>query len=160
MNSDLEQKLWSIGEQENAYSQENWQTIINELLNDFQTFIGEEFERETEPYLSIKNTKSPSFSQWIWSRSEKQLYLAPNWSAVMGGGMVGSLQENNMVKDIFQVSLTLFLFDPKSGKRLHLSTGESLLEFAFLKQVNGRGQWQALGWRKDEWGEWEDVEYQ
>ncbi|MFB2976866.1 hypothetical protein [Microseira sp. BLCC-F43] len=75
---------------------------------------------------------------------------------MIGGQMVGT----ESGKDVFHVSLTLFLFDVTSKKRLCLKTGESMLEFVFEKQSDGHGCWRTLGWFKDEWGEWEDVEYE
>ncbi|HEY9853221.1 MAG TPA: hypothetical protein V6D28_27360 [Leptolyngbyaceae cyanobacterium] len=158
MNTDLEQKLWSAGQGEEPYTKETWYEIIDILLDDFQKFIGENFQREPEIYLSIEYPHSPLFSQWIWSEEKKISPLSTVWSAVIGGDMVGTEAGGN-VKNIFYVSLTLFLFDATSKKRLSLKTGESVLEFVFEKQANGHGCWRSFGWCKDEWGEWEDVEY-
>ncbi|MBD2185134.1 hypothetical protein [Aerosakkonema funiforme] len=120
--------------------------------------MGEDFQREPEIYLSIEYPHSPSFSRWMWTGARKISPLSTTWSAVIGGGMVGT-EVGGDVQNIFCVSLTLFLFDATSKKRLCLKTGESVLEFVFEKQTDGHGCWRSFGWCKDEWGEWEDVEY-
>ena len=158
MNTDLEQKLWNAGQGEEPYSKETWYEIIDILLDDFQKFIGEDFQRDHEISLSIENPHSPSFCRWMWTEKRKESPLSTAWTAVIGGGMVGTEAGGN-VEDIFSASLTLFLFDATSEKRLCLNTGESLLEFVFEKQTDDHGCWRSFGWCKDEWGEWEDVEY-
>ncbi|MEG4840188.1 hypothetical protein [Microcoleus sp. B9-D4] len=156
MNPILEQKLWNAGKNLEAYTQETWQEIIDAILDDFQKFMGQEFHRAPEINLHIKYSHSPSFNRWIWSEEQENVPLYHTaWSAVIGGEMVGT--ENG--EDIFHVSLTLFLFDMTSKKRLCLKTGESLLEFVFEKQSDSHGYWRSLGWCKDEWGEWEDLDY-
>lgn len=54
--------------------------------------------------------------------------------------MVG-LKKEGKIEDIFHVSLTLFVFDVISQKRLHLKTGESTIELVFEKQADERGRW-------------------
>ncbi|HAJ63148.1 MAG TPA: hypothetical protein DCP31_31195, partial [Cyanobacteria bacterium UBA8543] len=77
MNADLEQKLWNAGQREEPYTKETWYTIIDDLLGDFQKFIGQEFQRETEIYLQIENPRSPSFSQWIWTVQAENTPVSP-----------------------------------------------------------------------------------
>ena len=92
----------------------------------------------------------------MWSKKESNFPTSTIWSAVIGGNIVGT--ENG--ENVFGVSITLFLFDANNKKRLCLITGESTLEFVFEKGSDGHGYWKYLGWIKDEWGEWEDVEYE
>ena len=73
----------------------------------------------------------------------------------MGGQMIATEQRG---KSIFDTSLTLFMFDANSKKRLSLITGESAIEFIFEKQADGSGCWCILGWFKDVYGEWEEIE--
>lgn len=91
----------------------------------------------------------------MWTKKVEKSFFSTAWSAVIGGGMVGSENEN----DIFSVSLTLFLFDITSKRRLYLNTGESVLEFIFEKQSDGHGCWRSLGWLKDGNDEWENIEW-
>ena len=155
MNPILEQKLWNAGKNIEAYPQEIWQEIIDAILDHFQIFLGQNFYRDPEISLDIKYPNSPSFCRWLWTGETENAPFNTAWSAVIGGDMVGT----ESGEDIFQVSLTLFLFDVTSKKRLCLQTGESFLEFVFEKQSDSRGYWRTLGWFKDEWGEWDDVQF-
>lgn len=153
MKSELEKKLWKAGQEKEPYPQEIWYQIIDALLEDFQKFIGQNFQREQEIYLDIN---SPVFGHWMWAKEVKKPFFATTWAAVIGGGMVGNEKGN----DIFSISLTLFLFDVTSKKRLCLNTGESVLEFIFEKKSDGYGYWRSLGWHKDANYEWENVEWE
>lgn len=155
MNPILEQKLWNVGKNSEVYTQESWKEIIDAILDDFQIFLGQNFHRTPEINLELKYPHSPSFNRWIWTGEREDTPLHTAWSAVICGDMVGT--ENG--ENIFHVSLTLFLFDMTSKKRLCLQTGESFLEFVFEKQSDSHGSWRTLGWFKDEWGEWEDVQF-
>jgi hypothetical protein len=156
MNFDLEQKLWNAVLGSDPYSKDTWYEIIDALLDDFRKFIGQDFERDPEISLNITRRNSPSICQWMWSKKESNFPTSTIWSAVIGGNIVGT--ENG--ENVFGVSITLFLFDANNKKRLCLITGESTLEFVFEKGSDGHGYWKYLGWIKDEWGEWEDVEYE
>jgi hypothetical protein len=92
----------------------------------------------------------------MWTQERDNFPLSTVWLAVIGGGMIG----NKSGRDIFHASLTLFLFDAINKKRLCLKTGESVLEFVFEKQSDSHGCWRSFSWCKDEYGEWEDVEYE
>jgi len=156
MNSDLEQKLWNAGLGDEPYTQQIWYEIIDVLLDDFQKLIGQDFERDSTIYLDTTMINLPSFVRWIWSSETKKSPLSTVWSAVMGG----DIMSNEDGEDVFHVSLTLFMFDANSKKRLHLKTGESVLNFFFEKQSDGHGYWRSFGWCDDEWGEWESVKYE
>lgn len=60
MNNELEKKLWNAGQTNKKYSLEIWYQIIDELLKDFQTSIGESFQRAPEINLDIDE---PFFGQ-------------------------------------------------------------------------------------------------
>ena len=173
MNYDLEQKLWIAGQTDQIYEQKTWSNIVDSLLEDFKYFIGQNFERDTEISLNIKNPSSPSFVIWIWNSEEKisnpnsnfvkdshqKKYLVSKvWSGVMGAGMAGSI-ESGQLEDLFSVSLTVFIFDPISEKRVYLDTGESTIEFIYRQSSDGSGGWVNLGWKEDVYGEWEDIQY-
>ncbi len=79
-------------------------------------------------------------------------------SAVIGGEIAG-IQKEGKIKNVFCVSLTMFLFNANEKKRFSLKTGESLLEFFFKYEYDQPGKWQSLGWFSDVYGEWEDIEY-
>ncbi len=171
MNYALEQKLWLAGQTPQADEQEIWSNIVESLLNDLKNFIGQSFDQDEEINLDLKDSLSPSFGIWIWRNEEeisnsntvliednyeqKQL-ISTAWIGVMAGDMVGNIEGG----DIFSVSLTLFLFDPISKERVCLETGESIMEFAYRKSSDGCGSWINLGWHKDVYGEWEDIEYE
>ncbi|MBD2021712.1 hypothetical protein H6F43_16145 [Leptolyngbya sp. FACHB-36] len=156
MNTDFEQKIWRAGIEKYSYSEKEWKELIKALLDDFQQFIDQSFERTLEAEIDVLNPQSPSFSQWIWTQEEKPSPLSIVWTGVIGGQMVGT--ENG--EDFFQVSLTLFLFEAADKKRICLTTGESVLEFTFERDTESHGYWRGHGWREDEWGEWEDVAYE
>jgi hypothetical protein len=153
MNSDIEIKLWNAGQPEKPYTQEAWHEIIDALLNDFQEFVGQIFQRDPDISLSIENPYNPSFSRWIWSEQKGISPLSVTWSALIGGDMVA----NEEGIDTFHVSLILFLFDADGDSRLRLKTGEIFLMFAFKKQLDSQGSWYKIGWCKDEYGEWEEL---
>lgn len=150
MNSELEKKLWNAGQSNEKCSLEAWYQIIDELLEDFKTFMGESFQRAPEINLDINE---PFFGQWIWSEKRKTSILSTKWAAVIGAGVAGSTDGD----DVFAVSLTFFLFDINSKKRLCLNTGESILEFIFEQQLDEHGYWRNLGWFKDANYKWENV---
>lgn len=153
MKPSIETKLWNAGQSKESYSREIWHEIIDGVVEDFKIFIKQDFQRQPEINLDIN---SPFFGQWLRSNKLENSILSTAWSAVIGGNMVGSRNGN----DIFFVSLTLFVFDVTSKKRLCLSTGESFLEFVFEKHLDGHGYWRSLGWLKDENYEWENVEWE
>ncbi len=153
MNSELEKKLWNAGQSKEKYSLEVWHQIIDELLKDFQTFIGESSQRAPEINLDISE---PFFGQWIWSEKRQKSIFSTKWAAVIGAGMAGNTDGD----DVFSVSLTLFLFDINSKKRLCLNTGESILEFIFEQQLDEYGCWRNLGWFKDANYEWKNVKWE
>lgn len=153
MKPSIEAKLWNAGQSKEPYHKEIWYEIIDALLEDFQKLIKQDFEREPEINLDIN---SPFFGQWLKMKILEKSILSTAWSAVIGGNMVGSEKGN----DVFYVSLTLFMFDVTSQKRLCLSTGESILEFVFEKHLNGHGYWRSLGWLKDGNYEWENVAWE
>jgi hypothetical protein len=155
MNNEIEKKLWNAGQEKNIYTQEIWHEIIDALLEDFHKLIGQDFQRDQKLNLNINNSCDPSFGQWIWAKKLENCVLSRAWSAVIGGNMVGTENGN----DIFSVSLTLFLFDATTKRRLCLDTGESVIEFVFEKQSKGYGCWRILGWFKDENYEWENIEW-
>ncbi|AFZ38006.1 hypothetical protein Sta7437_4545 (plasmid) [Stanieria cyanosphaera PCC 7437] len=178
MDYDLEQKLWNAGQTDQIYKKEIWLKIVYSLLSDFQKFIGQSFEKDEEINMDINNPFSPSFGIWIWKDGENlyegksniidssietnnKKFLLPSitWSGVMGGDMIGS-KENDKTQEIFSVSLTLFLFDSINKERIRLDTGESIIEFVYKKHSNGHGNWISLGWHKDIYGEWEDIQYE
>jgi len=174
MNYALEQKLWIAGQTSQAYEQEIWSNIVESLLDDLENFIGQSFDKDEQITLYIKNSYSPSFVIWIWRNEEeisnsnavlsednyeKEQLISTVWSGVMAGSIVGS-NENGLIKEIFSVRLTLFLFDPISKDRVYLETGESIMEFAYKKSFDGCGSWVNLGWEKDIYGEWKDIEYE
>ncbi|MBD2299835.1 hypothetical protein H6G80_31615 [Nostoc sp. FACHB-87] len=156
MKLNIEQKLWNLGKENESYTKEDFYEIIDALLDDFQEFMGHNFKRDTEIYLDTKKLHSPSFCRWMWTMETEKSPLSTVWLAVIGGDMVGTENGDN----VFHVSLTLFLFDAISKKRLCLTTGESVIEFVFERQSNSRGCWRSFGWCKDEWGEWEDIKYE
>lgn len=156
MNTDFEQKIWRAGIEKYSYSEKEWKELVKALLDDFQQFIGQSFERTLEAEINLSNPRSPSVGQWIWTQEEKPSPLSIVWTGVIGGDMVGT--ENG--EDFFQVSLTLFLFEATNKKRIRLTTGESFLEFTFERDTESHGYWRSHGWCKDEWGEWEDVAYE
>ena len=159
MDLKLEQMLWNAGQQKEAYTQEIWQEIIDVLLDDFQDLIKQDFQRDPKIRLYLEKINYPSFGRSIWTSNREDSPLSTVWFAVIAGDMVGIEEEGN-VKNIFQATLTLFLFEASSKKRLCLTTGESIIEFVFEKQSDGRGYWRSLGWCNDEWGEWEDIEWE
>ncbi len=184
MNRELEKMFLKAGQSDRAYTKDVWYKIIDSLLDDFQKFIGCTFERsgESDISLDLKYPLSPSFTTWIgkpekeeretFSPSQLWLTLVNNnllkidnknscssikWSGLMYGGMAG-MEKDNKIYDVFYAGITIFLFDPVSEKRLYLESGESLLEFLFHPQSNDCAQWVSLGWCKDVYGEWEDVD--
>jgi hypothetical protein len=76
----------------------------------------------------------------MWTREESHKPLSHAWSAVMSGEMIG-FEKEGKIEDIFLVSITLFLFDAATRKRLCLKTGESTIELVFQKQADGHGCW-------------------
>lgn len=156
MNSELEQKLWNVGQGEVRYSPEVWNEIIQALLDDFQEFINQDFQRDPEYSLHLEIPDSPSFTIWIWSETKQNPFISRVWLAVMGAEIVA----DRIKGKVFSVGLTLFLFDAITKKRLHLKTGESFIDFLFQKQTDGKGGWHCLGWLQDEYYEWEEIEYE
>lgn len=146
MNSELEQKLWNTGIEEEEYSEETWYEIIDALLDDFREFIGEDFHRDPKIDL-ITGNPCPSFSRWIWTQKEGKFPISVTWSAFISGDIV----------DGFNVGITLFMFDATGEKHLKPKTGESYLYFCYQKQFNDYGSWCNVGWCQDEWGQWEDL---
>ena len=132
---------------------------FDSLLDDFEVFIGEPFERDADLGLNVEYPQSPSFATWLWSHGDPRSAISIVWPAVMGGQMI-DYERDGKTSTVFEVGLTMFLFDANTKKRLCLSTGESILEFVFRKQTDARDRWQTLGWCKDVCGEWEDVEYE
>lgn len=178
MNCELEQKLWNAGQTDLIYRRETWQKIIDSLLSDFQKFIGQSFEKDKEADIDINNPFSPSFGIWIWKDDESSCEEESNiidssietdkirfplssriWSGAMSGDMIGNVV-GSLTQEVFSVSLTLFLFDPISKERIHVDTGESILEFVYNKDSTGKGKWISLGWQKDVYGEWEHIQYE
>ncbi len=159
MNIELEHMLWNAGQGKKPYTQEVWHKIIDVLLDEFQELIKQNFQREPKIRLYLEKTHDPSFGRSIWTSNREESPISTVWLGVIAGDMVGIEEEGN-IKDIFQATLTLFVFDASSKKRLCLTTGESILEFIFEKQSDGHGYWRSLGWCKDEWGEWEDIEWE
>lgn len=129
------------------------------MINDFKKLIGDNFGQESEISLNIERPHSPSFCVWLWSKNQENHFISTAWLAVMGGEVVGYEQEGK-IQDDFDVSVTRFLFDETTKKRLRLNTGESIIEFIFKKAANGRGYWHYVGWCQDVYGEWEDLEYE
>lgn len=86
MNPKLENLLWEAGQTDKAYTKEEWNQIINALLEDFRLFIKRDFQIDSNTYFDISNSASPSFSVWIWSEEEAPHTQSNIWSAVMGGG--------------------------------------------------------------------------
>jgi hypothetical protein len=152
MNIEIEAKLWGVEMSNKVYSRETWCEIINELLQDLSEFIGDQFKRKIPVNIDINE---PSFSQWIIRKGSGESFFSTTWSGVISGGTV--VQQNNI--DAFIVSITFFLFDVSSRRRLILSSGESIIEFVFKKQSDDRGIWINSGWLVDENDEWENVEW-
>jgi hypothetical protein len=156
INSELEEQIWKAGHTDKPYSKQQWNNIIKSVLDDFKKSIGRNFQISLDLCLCLENPLSPSLNLWIWSE-EIIDHASPNvWSAVLGGSMIG-IEVNGKIEDIFSIGLTMFLFDKDSKNRLYSNNGESILEFIFERNSSGRGEWLALGWRKDEWGEWNDI---
>ena len=126
MQRDVERKLWQIGKEPGRYDLKIWRQIIDELVDDFQVFIGQKFDREPEISLDLENPRSPSFCLWLWSQEKERSLFSPIYLAVMGGEIVGE-EKNGKIWDIFAVSLTLFLFDITTQQCLCLITGESIV---------------------------------
>ncbi|MEC4806339.1 MAG: hypothetical protein SAJ12_24575 [Jaaginema sp. PMC 1079.18] len=129
----------------------------SQIVDDFKQVIQQDFQK-SPVNLNIADSSSPVINQWIWNEQANSL-LYPVWIAVMGGEMAG-YQENGSVREIFYVSLTLFPFDMNTKKRLCLTTGENVLEFLFERKPDNSGSWRSLGWCMDEYGEWEDIEWE
>jgi hypothetical protein len=152
VNIEIDEKLWNIDMSNRIYSRETWCEIINELLQDLCEFTGDQFKRK--PPVNI-DVNEPSFSQWIIRKELGGSFFSTAWSGVISGGIVA--QNNNT--DAFVVSITFFLFDVSSKKRLYLSSGESIIEFVFKKQSDDRGIWINSGWLVDENDEWDNIEW-
>lgn len=76
-----------------------------------------------------------------------------------GGGLTG-VEVNGNIKDVFSISLTMFLFDRKSKERWISEDGKSLIEFVFQREDSKKGHWIDIGLFIDEWGEWDDVQWE
>ena len=155
MNSDMLQQLWNAGQEEIQYPQEVWSEIIKALIEDFLKYIGRNLHHHSDIHINNEEPHSPSFNVWLWGEESEKTLVSATWIAVMGGQMVATEKRG---KSIFYTSLTLFMFDTNSKKRLSLTTGESIREFVFEKPADGSGCWRNLGWFKDVYGEWEEIE--
>lgn len=82
--------------------------------------------------------------------------MSVKWSAIMSGCITGDTIKEGQRHDVFNINITLFLFDPINGKRLSLDSGEDILEFSFTPQFDGSGEWKSLGWLEDIYGEWKN----
>jgi len=147
-----EMRLWSAGSGQKN-DQVSWRHIINDLLDEFSHFLGNDFVRDDEIELDPSNS---TFRAWMWSKSSPLLPLTLIWSAVLAGGPIGDPHE----KESFGVSITLFLFHGQTRKRLYSSDGLHFLLFSFQRTALGVGSWQSLGWQQDEWGEWENLVFE
>jgi hypothetical protein len=151
MLQEYEERLWSAGsDQTNDLA--TWRHIVNDLLDDFGRFIGDDFVRDDE--IDIDPVTS-SFRTWIWSKPTPVSPLGQIWSAVLAGCPIGDPQQ----KDSFGVSITLFLFHGESRKRLYSNDGLQFLLFLFRRELDF-GSWQSRGWQRDEWGEWENLVFE
>jgi hypothetical protein len=182
MNQELEQTLLNISQLSKKYSEDRWYLIIDSLLDDFQEFIGFNFKRSSREsiFLDINYSDNPGFSTNFWTsdNEKKDNSYSPiwikclkdhvcserddnycssiKWIGIMSGGISGVIKQKKY-EDIFCLSITFFLFDPISKKRLYINNEKGFLKFYFVPQVNFLGEWQILGWFEDEFEEWDHI---
>ena len=145
MNDELEEKLWSVSKKCHQYSEQEWKDIIDDVLKDFKSFTGQDFQLDPEFINFITDLENPYFSRWMWS-GEKELPFSIGWSALA----FGELCFNEKGEENFNVGIGLSVFDGH-GNRLCLKTGENVVNFSFHKQSNGKGLWVDLGWFHEEY---------
>jgi hypothetical protein len=150
MVPELEDRMWKAGSGQKL-EESTWRAIVHELLRDFRVFLSEAFEIDADVKI---DPEVSTFSTWIWSAPRSPLPLSVSWSAVLAGSPVGDPSD----RDSFVVSVTLFLFHELGSKRLISSDGKHFLEFSFERGKHGGGEWRFVGWQKDEWGEWKDLQ--
>ena len=74
--------------------------------------------------------------------------------------MAGGLTVEDDSNEKFTISATLFLFDAQQKCRLKTKDGRSIIEFTYDLHTSGKGCWECLGWFKDEYDEWTDVDFE
>jgi hypothetical protein len=145
----IEDKLWQAGSGE-IFDEETWRSVVEALLDDFGGLLTADFERD--PELRI-NPLASSFSRWIWSNAARVSPVSIGWSAVLAGSPIGDPKTDHS----FVVTIDLFLFHESGQERLYTSDGLHFLQFVFDRRAEEQGKWRFLGWQKDEWGEWENL---
>lgn len=188
MKYEIEQKLLNAGLENGIYERETWYEIINAMTDDFQKLIGCNFERDknNDMDLDLDRPLRVSVNIFMWTPEDnEQSNCTPTqawldiinhdqlkikdthsrslikWYGHIWGDMDEQQEEckSQRFRNLFYADSTLFLFDPLSGKRLYLETGESLVEFHFQRNPQGGSKWVSLGWANDIYGEWEHLEH-
>jgi hypothetical protein len=142
----LEQVILNAGKKNQEYSEQEWKDTIDELLNKLKFFLKQDFQLATDFIDLIVDSRNPYFSRWIWSEQKELPFFSATWS----GLIYGELKFNEKGEEIFNIGISMFLFDSISGEPLCLKTGESVILFSFQIQANGEGLWVNLGWVHDE----------
>lgn len=185
MKYEIERKLLDAGLK--TFDRNTWYEIIDAMVDDFQELIGCDFERESKDdmRLDISDPLRVSTTINMWSSEKEnqenfnstQTWLniinhdllkikdtnsrsSIKWYGYIWGDMDEQPEEFKVpsFRNLFYVDSTLFLFDPITGKRLYLETGESLVEFHFQRNPNGESKWISLGWQNDIYNEWEHLD--
>lgn len=149
MNSDLEEQMWKAGSGE-KHDETVWRAIIDDLLAEFRDCLSQDFTRDAD--VNVDSTES-TFRTWIWSKSLVNSPVSVSWSGILAGSPIGDPQS----REAFVVTIDVFLFHEMGQKRLFTNDGLQYLLFSFDRKSQACGAWRALGWQKDEWGEWKDL---
>jgi hypothetical protein len=150
MNPDLARTMWTA--RDRPIDRAEWEAIITGLYDDFESLVGEKFERDPQPSIRAQDTQ---FAAWMWSNRKENSPVSLNWSGVIAG----CIGRDESGSDSLVVTADVFLFHGPDNERLVTAGGKHFLQFHYKRTGPAQGEWRYLGWVRDEWGEWEDVPF-
>ena len=137
MNAELEASLW----QRRPDAQTGWDCVLRYLVERLQLLLEQPVHLER-----VHLSEPDAFSCRIRSGTPLGGALQIEWRGVLG---------MQPIEGESHTTATLFLFS--RGQRLVLEGGNSIAEFEYARNQSGVGEWKALGWLDDEFGEWEGL---
>ena len=148
--------LWNYPNAIAAYTTDDWQKIVDGLVESFSRFLQVQFVHAEPPSLSLEN-EFPSVNLNLTCTSPTP-YGALN-QHVRGGIVV---YESDGEKHI-DTGISVFLFLDKTRLKAESANAEQqaddCLEYVFVRKEDGTSVWECRGWNSGYYNEWHGIKF-